>query len=365
MNQTKTTYENNNSCPPEATAHFTCTSEQEKRYRSAFDDLRGILEAYVDWKDDLSERIFDWSAELLSFPFEIVSEDEKVKFVAEAVDILVKRILINPLDGSPFDAFSDGSQPDYVLLNSKLRPLNTPYLDREWEWGHAMLVDYTDAFDKKPTLSPFDAKPIEAVPHLLVGKMLAWAKGLSQVLPETSQHSGAEIQALLVAGADGPGGPSGVDLTLWEKLNHDKDVKATKVNKYIVAAQLAIGQRQVRQLKQQILIQRRELRELNLKLRDLIRKKTEEAARQHAAHAKEMAGCFAKMEKTQNETEAHYKEKEAINADRLNKAEQRTAVQAMQMHTLEGRIHTLQQQVAHQQRQLDEMKNKDSGCHIL
>lgn len=132
----------------------------------ALNELTQIFVEYETWNDPLSEKLFEWGANVLKFDTAHESEFSELFHtnVRNCINQLATEILVNPLGGGQ---------------------LQTPILvDEEWVWEAAVLSDYINSCPGIP-VNPLsrDKQPIQnIIPHAFAQKMIQWTKKINSFI---------------------------------------------------------------------------------------------------------------------------------------------------------------------------------------
>lgn len=133
-----------------------------------FDKLFKILEKYVSWDDILSNKIYDWSEEVIANFANKTITKEILDEARDQIEIIRNDILVDPL-------FKDN-------------PLRNPVLVREWTMEESFLTRYRKQFCQ----SPFDFKLIEAKTHDLAIEIMAWLDSIPIIFGADQTFSASE-----------------------------------------------------------------------------------------------------------------------------------------------------------------------------
>ncbi len=127
-------------------------------------ELKKLMEKYNS-SDRLSKALRKWEEEIVwpASDDEILTQEFKDKTIAKVRE-LFRVILINPIDGMPFE--------DPILIRGEVM---------EKRQLQAYIIAYQQTY-AGPALSPYDNQPIEAEPHNLAKEVAAWAKSCCELM---------------------------------------------------------------------------------------------------------------------------------------------------------------------------------------
>lgn len=255
-------------------------------------ELVSILEKHKNCKDPLSIKIRSWAVKI-----ELPENEEEVlteKFKEETlknIQRLFKEILVDPMDGSP---------------------LQDPMLDRkDWVWEKWKLQDWL----KFSLLSPYDKKPIEAIPHQFANEISTWAKNCSEMMGINTSIETAIIQVGEATHLD--------QAIVTQNSEQNQFIAMQKVSTYLILAEKA---KRLRECENQIavLVQQKEMFALSAaREREKSNQAIEQAEKFAEAELNEIRTEIDQSTQSQQRTVAILMSRLEVDKLRIDAAEQR------------------------------------------